>query len=113
MINDQLDLQQALNSVNRAYVRVKPDRDRVEMFKANLIKLVDLSDESKSEEFNKGLLTNFLTKTYYEDKYFINVKENSDLVIHNDKDVKSTAGVIFETKKPTKTGSVEMPNDIC
>ena len=73
-----------------------------------MTRLLELCDEKKDEEFNKNLLSDFLKKTYYGDRYFINTKENSDLVIHNDKNVESTAGVIFETKKPTKTASVEM-----
>ncbi len=32
-----------------------------------------------------------------------------DLVIHNNQDVKSPVGIIFETKKPTRTINAEMP----
>ncbi|OYQ63936.1 hypothetical protein B9G53_14280, partial [Pseudanabaena sp. SR411] len=44
---------------------------------------------------------------YYGDRYFINVKENSDLVIHNGKVADSQVGVIFETKKPPKTKALD------
>ena len=44
-------------------------------------------------------MSDFLKKSYYGDLYFINTKENSDLVIHNDKEADSAVGAIFETKK--------------
>ena len=106
MIVNKLKPKQALR---KEYLKVKPDRESVAAFKVHLVRLLDLCDSQKDEEFNKNLLSDFLKKSFYGDRYFINTKENSDLVIHNDKDVKSTAGVIFETKKPTKSASVEMP----
>ncbi len=106
MIANKLEPKQALK---KEYLKVKPDRESFAAFKVYLTRLLDLCDSQKDEEFNKNLLSDFLKKSFYGDRYFINTKESSDLVIHNDKDVKSTAGVIFETKKPTKTASVEMP----
>ena len=106
MIVNKLEPKQALR---KEYLKVKPDREIFAAFKVHLARLLDLCDSKKDEEFNKNLLSDFLKKSFYGDRYFINTKENSDLVIHNDKDVKSTAGVIFETKKPTKTASAEMP----
>ncbi len=55
------------------------------------------------------MLIDFLKNTYYADRYFINTRECSDLVIHNNQDVKSSVGVIFETKKPIRTINAEMP----
>ena len=106
MILNKLQPREALN---KAYLKVKPNVETIREFKDNLSKLISLINESKSEEFHKNLIIEFFKKTFYGDKYFINTKENSDLVIHNGKDSESTAGVIFETKKPTKTNSAEMP----
>ena len=106
MIVNKLEPKQALR---KEYLKVKPDRESFGAFKVHLARLLDLCDSKKDEEFNKNLLSDFLKKSFYGDRYFINTKENSDLVIHNDKDVKSTAGVIFETKKPTQVASAEMP----
>ena len=106
MIVNKLELKQALNP---KYLKVKPDPEQIQDFKANLGQMLALCDSNKDEEFNKNLLSDFLKRSFYSDRYFINTKENSDLVIHNDKNVASTVGVIFETKKPTKTASVEMP----
>ena len=106
MIVNKLEPKQALN---RNYLKVKPDGEKIQDFKVSLGRLLDSCDSRKDEEFNKNLLSDFLKKTYYCDRNFINTKERSDLVIHNDKSVESSVGVIFETKKPTKAGSVEMP----
>jgi type II restriction/modification system DNA methylase subunit YeeA len=112
MENNQLDPKEALK--NKAFAKNKPNSEHFGKFKANLTQLFDLIDETKDENFHKNLFSDFLKKTYYEDQYFINVKEKSDLVIHNGKNPESTVGVIFETKKPTKTNNTEMPrvNDL-
>ena len=107
MESNRLDPKEALK--NKAFAKNKPNSERFENFKVNLARLIDLIDEKKREDFHKNLISDFKKKTYYEDQYFINVKENSDLVIHNGKNPESTVGVIFETKKPTKTNYAEMP----
>ena len=107
MESNRLDPKEALK--NKAFAKNKPNSEHFENFKVNLARLIDLIDEKKREDFHKNLISDFLKKTYYEDQYFINVKENSDLVIHNGKNPESTVGVIFETKKPTKTNYAEMP----
>ncbi|MCZ8117811.1 MAG: Eco57I restriction-modification methylase domain-containing protein [Microcystis sp. LE18-22.4A] len=106
MIVNKRELKQALN---RVYLKIKPDAETIQVFRANLVRLLDQCDSKKSEEFNKNLLIDFLKNTYYADRYFINTKERIDLVIHNNQDVKSPVGVIFETKKPTRTINAEMP----
>ncbi|MBD2600149.1 DUF7149 domain-containing protein [Microcystis viridis] len=106
MIINKRELKQALN---RVYLKIKPDTETIQVFQANLTRLLEQCDSKKSEEFNKNLLIDFLKNTYYTDRYFINTKERIDLVIHNNQDVKSPVGVIFETKKPTRTINAEMP----
>jgi hypothetical protein len=106
MIVNKRELKQALN---RVYLKIKPDTETIQVFKANLARLLEQCDSKKSEEFNKNLLIDFLKNTYYTDRYFINTKERIDLVIHNNQDVKSPVGIIFETKKPTRTINAEMP----
>ncbi len=106
MIVNKRELKQALN---RVYLKIKPDTETIQVFQANLTRLLEQCDSKKSEEFNKNLLIDFLKNTYYTDRYFINTKDRIDLVIHNNQDVKSPVGVIFETKKPTRTINAEMP----
>jgi len=85
-------------SLNKAYLKVKPSRSEIELFKANLIKLLDGLDESESEEHVKNDLSDFLKNTFYQ-KFYINTKGRNDLVIHNGPDAKSFAGVLVEAKK--------------
>ncbi|MDE0472080.1 MAG: Eco57I restriction-modification methylase domain-containing protein, partial [Ekhidna sp.] len=87
-------------SLNKAFLRVKPNRAEIENFKTNLIDLLDRINDTETEEFHKNLVRDFLKKTYYDPKHFINPKGRNDLVIHNG-EAKSTVGVIIEAKKPT------------
>ncbi len=88
-------------SLNKAFLKVKPNRSDIEVFKENLIHLIDQTNDTESEEFHKNLVSDFLKKTYYDPNHSINTKGRNDLVIHNGKDAKSTAGVTIEAKKPT------------
>ncbi len=87
-------------ALNKAFLKVKPTRNGIETFKANLIKLLDSIDENESEEFNKNLLARFLTDTYFKDTHFINTKGRNDLVVHNGAKSSSSVGVIIEAKAP-------------
>ncbi len=78
MIVNKLEPKQALR---KEYLKVKPDRESIAAFKVHLARLLDLCDSQKDEEFNKNLLSDFLKKSFYGDRYFINTKENSDLAI--------------------------------
>ncbi|MDJ0658922.1 MAG: Eco57I restriction-modification methylase domain-containing protein [Crocosphaera sp.] len=94
-------------SLNKAFLKVKPTRQHFEQFKNNLQQLLNSIKETESEEYNKNLLRDFLKDTYYQDNYFINTKYKKDLVIYNNKTDKSTVGVILECKKPNN--QAEMP----
>jgi very-short-patch-repair endonuclease/type II restriction/modification system DNA methylase subunit YeeA len=87
-------------SLNKAFLKLKPNRSDIETFKTNLIELIDRSNPNESEEFHKNLITEFLRKTYYrQSENFINTKGRNDLVIYNGKDSKNSVGVIIEAKK--------------
>ncbi|MGI5822100.1 MAG: DUF7149 domain-containing protein, partial [Bacteroidales bacterium] len=88
-------------ALNKAFLRVKPNRSEIEIFKTNLITLLDRINDSESEEFHKNLISDFLKDTYYKQNHFINTKGRNDLVIHNGPNANSTVGVIIEAKKPT------------
>jgi len=93
-------------ALNKAFLKVKPNRTEIEGFKANLTQLLDRTNDTESEEFHKNLVIDFLKKTYYDrstdgPNYFVNTKGRNDLVIHNGDKAKSTVGVIIEAKKPT------------
>ena len=88
-------------ALNKAFLKVKPNRTEIEGFKTNLITLLDRTNDTESEEFHKNLVIDFLKKTYYDPNHFINTKGRNDLVIHNGQNANSTVGVIIEAKKPT------------
>ncbi|MBE9143412.1 class I SAM-dependent DNA methyltransferase [Planktothrix mougeotii] len=91
---------QPRESLNKAFLKVKVSRSDIEEFKANLLHLLDHINDKESEEFHKNLMADFLKNTYYSPNYFINTKERNDLVIHNQKESKSSVGIILEVKKP-------------
>ena len=88
-------------ALNKAFLKVKPNRTEIESFKTNLIQLLDRINDKESEEFHKNLVIDFLKKTYYDPNHFVNTKERNDLVIHNGDQAVSPVGVIIEAKKPT------------
>jgi adenine-specific DNA-methyltransferase len=94
-------------SLNKAYLKVKPNRTQIETFKKNIINLFGMIDESESEEFHKNIISEFLKSTYYAPGNYINTKGRADLVIHTGKDTSTPVAVLFETKKPGNTS--EMP----
>jgi ribosomal protein S17E len=88
-------------ALNKAFLKIKPNRSHIELFKFNLIAILDAINEKETEEFHKNLVIDFLKKTYYDPHYFVNTKGRNDLVIHNGKDAKTPVGVIIEVKSPS------------
>lgn len=98
-------------ALNKAFLKIKPNRTHIESFKTNLIKILDSINEKESEEFHKNLVIDFLKKTYYDPTYSVNTKGRNDLVIHNGKDATTNVGVIVEAKSPTnKTEMITVAN---
>jgi hypothetical protein len=96
----EVNLLNLRNSINKAYLKVRPNRTRIEVFKKNITALFNQIKESESEEFHKNIISEFLKSTYYSPDHYINTKGRADLVIHNGKDTNSPVGVLFEAKKP-------------
>jgi adenine-specific DNA-methyltransferase len=67
-------------ALNKAFLKVKPNRTAIEGFKTNLIALLDSTNDIESEEFHKNLVIDFLKKTYYDPNHFINTKGRNDPV---------------------------------
>lgn len=88
-------------ALNKAFLKIKPNRTEMEDFKTNLIQLLDRTNNTETEEFHKNLVIDFLKKTYYDPNHFINTKGRNDLVIHNGNQASSSVAVIMEAKKPT------------
>ncbi|RLC20046.1 MAG: class I SAM-dependent DNA methyltransferase [Deltaproteobacteria bacterium] len=101
-----------IRALNKAFLKIRPDRNEIEKFRTQLICLLDQINESESEEFHKNLVSDFLKKTCYEPNHFINTKSRNDLVIHNGKNAKSTVGVIIEAKKPVSSAEMLKQDNI-
>ena len=95
-----IQLLEPRKALNKAFLKIKPNRTGIEIFKTNLIAILDSINEKESEEFHKNLVIEFLKKTYYDPNHFVNTKGRNDLVIHNGKDPKTAVGVIIEVKSP-------------
>ena len=95
-------------SLNKAYIKVRPERAGIEKLKANFITLFDAIKEKpdETEEFLKNLVSDFLKKTWYEGGYFINTAARFDLVIHAGKTAATPIGVIIEAKRPGNKGEM-------
>lgn len=99
-------------ALNKAFLKVKTNRSDINFFKTNLINLLDNIKEDESEEFNKNLVSKFLSETYYSPGHFINTKGRNDLVLHNGNTAASTVGVIIEAKSPTNKAEMVTAKNI-
>lgn len=82
-------------------LKLRPEREAMDNFKANLNHLLDNIDEGRSEENQKNHVRDFLLNTYYKGKNEVNTKERADLVIHSGKNGDTPVSVLIETKRPT------------
>ena len=87
-------------ALDKALLKYRPFDSEIELFKTELVKLLDHITKNETEEFHKNLVSTFLTNTFYGTSYFINTKGRQDLVIHTGKDNKTKVGVIIEAKRP-------------
>ena len=101
-------------TLNAAFLKLRPLRSEMDLFKSNLIRLLDHINESESEENQKNHVRDFLLNTYYTHKHEVNTKGRQDLVIHTDVHNTSPVGVIIETKRPANKSewiSADKPNN--
>jgi adenine-specific DNA-methyltransferase len=91
----------------KAFLKQKPLRSEIDLFKAHLITLLDKisiiekSCHDESEEHLKNNIRDFLRDTYYKETNAINTKDKKDLVIHLGKTTDTEVGVIIEAKRPS------------
>lgn len=95
-------------TLNRAYRLLKPSRDEINLFKNNLIRLLERIDHEESEENVKGHLRDFLNDTWYKDKHLIATKGRTDLVIHEERSAQSKPAVLFEVKRPRGSDTTDL-----
>jgi ADP-glucose pyrophosphorylase len=53
---------QPRKALNKAFLKIKPNRTEIEVFKTNLIQVLDSCNDKESEEFHKNLVSDFLKK---------------------------------------------------
>ncbi|MDX5436943.1 MAG: type II restriction endonuclease, partial [Pontibacter sp.] len=98
-------------ALNKAYLRQKTARTDMEGFKTALRTLLDSIDLNETEEHAKNHLRDFLRLTFY-DKYGVNTKGKTDLVIHTGASTKSNAAVLLEVKRPTNKADMPTPDNL-
>jgi adenine-specific DNA-methyltransferase len=99
-------------ALNKAFLKVKPNRPEIELFKRKPTNLIDNIDGFESEEFHKNLVSGFLTNTYYGAAHFINPRDRKDMMIHNGASANSSVGVIIEAKSPANKAEMLRPDTI-
>jgi hypothetical protein len=55
----ELHILKPRKALNKAFLKVKPNRTEIERFKANLTHLLDSINDTESEEFHKNLVIDF------------------------------------------------------
>ena len=106
-------LQTPKQTLNKAFLKQRPLRSEIDLFKSNLIRLLGKVDEIEREENQKNHIRDFLRDTFYKENNEINTKDSKDLVIHLGKSNKDKVGVIIEAKRPGNKNemlSVDKPN---
>ena len=94
---------QIKDALNKAFIKVRPERAAIDKFKKNFIRLqerIELNSK-EHEEHLKNLVSDFLKNTWYGENYYINTKENIDLAIHTGNNSNTPVGVIIEAKSPS------------
>ncbi|GAB3813082.1 hypothetical protein ACFQ2O_04765 [Pontibacter rugosus] len=68
-------------ALNKAYLCLKTSRTDIELFRKALLTLLKIINLAESEEHAKNHLRGFLKLAFY-DKYGVNTKGKTDMVIH-------------------------------
>lgn len=100
-----------LASLNKAYQKLKPQRNEFERFKTELQNFFNEINLDESEEHNKKYITDLLEKTFYSN-YKINTKYRTDLAVYLGKSAKDKVGVILEVKHPNNKGEMIKPDNL-
>jgi adenine-specific DNA-methyltransferase len=106
----------------KAFLKQKPLRSDIDLFKTNLIALLNKINVDKinaaakknkpeTEEHLKNDLRDFLRDTFYRDTNAINTKDRKDLVIHLGKTTDTEVGIILEAKRPANISEMISPEN--
>ena len=106
------DLLTPHQALNKAFLKLDISWEQMTLFRENFLALLENLQQSGREDFYKNFLRDFFKKVYYDPKYFINIKDNLDFVIHTGKDSSFNVGVIAEFKQPDKKGEMPKPDQL-
>ncbi|QJW90755.1 class I SAM-dependent DNA methyltransferase [Spirosoma taeanense] len=101
-----LTIRKPAKSLDPTYNLQPGNREQIEQFKAQFIRLLSHINEKESEENVKDHLMDFLKEVYYKEAYVVAPKGKTDFVIHLGKDATTPAGVLFEVKRPLNKGEM-------
>lgn len=87
-------------TLNKGFLKQRPLREDIELFKANLKTLLSKVESHESEENKKNQVRDFWLDTFYKGSNEVNTKDRKDLVIHLGKTNQYKVGVIIEAKTP-------------
>ncbi|MEM9547324.1 MAG: TaqI-like C-terminal specificity domain-containing protein [Bacteroidota bacterium] len=93
-------------SLSKAYLKSPVSRPEIEQFKTAFVKMQNKIDTDNTEEHLKNNIRDFLLDAYYKGDYEINVKDRTDLVIHNGPKSTDAVGVIIEAKSVKNTAEM-------
>lgn len=97
-------------SLNKAYLKQSLKREQIELFKANLSRMLERIRTDEHEEHLKNIVSDFLKDTWYKQTNEINTSGRTDLVIHNGKNSSDTVGVLIEVKRPGNNNEMISPD---
>ena len=98
-------------ALNKAYQRQKPFRNEFNIFKDNLLKLLNELNPKESEEHNKNYVAKFFQNSFYSGN-LVNTSGKIDLAIYLGKDAKSKVGVIGEVKAPSEKNDMPVKDNL-
>ena len=98
-------------ALNKAYRRQSINKDSLEVFKSQLLILLDRVNR-ESEEHHKNDFVQFLNDTFYKGKYYINTKDKIDCVINAGAKKEDVVNVIIEHKSPANKSEMISTLDI-
>ncbi|HQQ20715.1 MAG TPA: hypothetical protein PK471_02285, partial [Bacteroidales bacterium] len=70
----KIKLNNPKQSLGKQFIKLRPLRNEIELFKKNLIRLFDNVDEIEREENQKNHVRDFLRETYYQNTNEVNTK---------------------------------------
>ena len=102
----------ARKSLNKAYLKAPVSEDLFGRFVERFQDFAGKVTSAAREEFNKNLLADFLKNTYFAPNFFVNVNDDTDLVIHIGQAPQSPVGVLIETKRSKNVGEMVTPGNL-